>query len=113
MRFTVSTPMALLNTKSALASRACAAIGPQSVVVGGYWVVSTTSSPRAVATLATFGSLGSSATPLATKSVEPFWLATTTIDSGGLGSDARASRTRVGTYSFGRVPMDHAGNWHS
>ena len=50
----------------------CAAIGAQSVVVGGYWMVATTSRPRASATFATLGSLGSSGMPLATKSVEPF-----------------------------------------
>ncbi len=43
--------------------------------------------------------------------MEPFWLVTIAIRLGGFGRLAIASKSWLGTYSFGAGPIDQAGNW--
>ena len=96
-------------TRSGRASRTCAAIGAQLVVFGGYRTSSTTSRPRCLA-MDTMPILLSPA-PYETKSVEPFWLVRMATRFGGVGRLATASKSWLGTNSFGVEPIDQPGNW--
>src|SRR5688500_12558242 len=49
--------------------------------------------------------------PYDTKSVDPFWLVRMATRLGGVGRLATASRSMLGTYSFGAEPIDQPGNW--
>ena len=59
------------------------------------------------------GSSSASGEPWVTKSVDPPWFVTNTIELGGFSRLSKASNSWFGTNSFGVKPIDHDGNWQS